>query len=56
MRVPATWSDTPAEPERLAPRLSEHGDGDFARGWIFRRRNRGAGARWRHHNAAPGKD
>ena len=24
MRVPATWSETPAEPERLAPRLSEH--------------------------------
>jgi crotonobetainyl-CoA:carnitine CoA-transferase CaiB-like acyl-CoA transferase len=24
MRVPATWSDTPAVPERLAPLLSEH--------------------------------
>ena len=26
MRVSATWSDTPAEPERLAPRLNEHGE------------------------------
>jgi crotonobetainyl-CoA:carnitine CoA-transferase CaiB-like acyl-CoA transferase len=26
MRVPATFSDTPAIPERLAPRLSEHGE------------------------------
>jgi formyl-CoA transferase len=26
MRVPATWSDTPAKPERLAPRLSEHSE------------------------------
>jgi crotonobetainyl-CoA:carnitine CoA-transferase CaiB-like acyl-CoA transferase len=26
MRVPATWSETPARPERLAPRLSEHGE------------------------------
>src|SRR3954464_15484848 len=25
MRVSATWSDTPAEPTRLAPRLNEHG-------------------------------
>jgi crotonobetainyl-CoA:carnitine CoA-transferase CaiB-like acyl-CoA transferase len=24
MRVSAKWSDTPAEPTRLAPRLSEH--------------------------------
>ena len=24
MRVSATWSDTPAEPARLAPRLGEH--------------------------------
>jgi crotonobetainyl-CoA:carnitine CoA-transferase CaiB-like acyl-CoA transferase len=24
MRVAATWSDTPAVPERLAPRLGEH--------------------------------
>ena len=26
MRVPATWSDTKAAPERLAPRLNEHGE------------------------------
>ena len=26
MRVSATWSDTPATPERLAPRLSEHSE------------------------------
>ena len=26
MRVSATWSDTKAEPKRLAPRLNEHGD------------------------------
>jgi crotonobetainyl-CoA:carnitine CoA-transferase CaiB-like acyl-CoA transferase len=26
MRVSATWSDTPAKPERLAPRLSEHAE------------------------------
>jgi formyl-CoA transferase len=26
MRVSATWSDTPAKPERLAPLLSEHGE------------------------------
>ena len=26
MRVSATWSDTPAEPVRLAPRLNEHGE------------------------------
>jgi crotonobetainyl-CoA:carnitine CoA-transferase CaiB-like acyl-CoA transferase len=26
MRVPATWSDTPAKPERLAPLLSEHSE------------------------------
>ena len=26
MKVGAQWSDTPAEPERLAPRLSEHGE------------------------------
>jgi len=26
MRVPATWSDTPARPERLAPRLNEHSE------------------------------
>jgi crotonobetainyl-CoA:carnitine CoA-transferase CaiB-like acyl-CoA transferase len=26
MRVPATWSDTPAKPGRLAPRLSEHSE------------------------------
>jgi crotonobetainyl-CoA:carnitine CoA-transferase CaiB-like acyl-CoA transferase len=26
MRVPANWSDTKAEPERLAPRLNEHGE------------------------------
>ena len=26
MRVAAQWSDTPAEPERLAPRLSEHSE------------------------------
>ena len=26
MKVSATWSETPAEPERLAPRLSEHGE------------------------------
>jgi crotonobetainyl-CoA:carnitine CoA-transferase CaiB-like acyl-CoA transferase len=25
MKVAATWSDTPAEPTRLAPRLGEHG-------------------------------
>jgi len=25
MRVSAMWSDTPAEPTRLAPRLNEHG-------------------------------
>src|SRR5207248_2778008 len=25
MRVSARWSDTPAEPTRLAPRLNEHG-------------------------------
>ena len=25
MKVSATWSETPVEPERLAPRLSEHG-------------------------------
>jgi formyl-CoA transferase len=26
MRVAASWSDTPAEPTRLAPRLSEHSE------------------------------
>ena len=26
MRVSATWSETPAEPVRLAPRLNEHGE------------------------------
>ena len=26
MKVAATWSDTPAEPARLAPRLNEHGE------------------------------
>jgi len=26
MRVSATWSDTPAEPTALAPRLSEHSE------------------------------
>jgi crotonobetainyl-CoA:carnitine CoA-transferase CaiB-like acyl-CoA transferase len=26
MRVSATWSDTKADPERLAPRLNEHGE------------------------------
>jgi crotonobetainyl-CoA:carnitine CoA-transferase CaiB-like acyl-CoA transferase len=26
MRVPANWSDSKAEPERLAPRLNEHGE------------------------------
>jgi formyl-CoA transferase len=26
MRVPVNWSDTKAEPERLAPRLNEHGE------------------------------
>jgi formyl-CoA transferase len=26
MKVSATWSDTPAETKRLAPRLSEHGE------------------------------
>ncbi|MGA7809922.1 CaiB/BaiF CoA transferase family protein [Bradyrhizobium sp.] len=26
MKVAATWSDTPAEPVRLAPRLNEHGE------------------------------
>jgi len=26
MKVSATWSDTPAEPSRLAPRLNEHGE------------------------------
>jgi crotonobetainyl-CoA:carnitine CoA-transferase CaiB-like acyl-CoA transferase len=26
MKVAARWSDTPARPERLAPRLSEHAD------------------------------
>lgn len=26
MRVSATWSDTPAKPDRLAPRLSEHSE------------------------------
>jgi crotonobetainyl-CoA:carnitine CoA-transferase CaiB-like acyl-CoA transferase len=26
MKVSATWSDTPAEPARLAPRLNEHGE------------------------------
>ncbi len=26
MKVSATWSETPAETERLAPRLSEHGE------------------------------
>ncbi len=26
MRVSATWSETPAKPERLAPRLSEHSE------------------------------
>ena len=26
MRVSATWSETPAKPERLAPRLSEHAE------------------------------
>jgi crotonobetainyl-CoA:carnitine CoA-transferase CaiB-like acyl-CoA transferase len=26
MKVGAQWSDTPAQPERLAPRLSEHGE------------------------------
>jgi crotonobetainyl-CoA:carnitine CoA-transferase CaiB-like acyl-CoA transferase len=26
MKVSATWSDTPAEPTRLAPRLNEHGE------------------------------
>ena len=25
MKVSATWSDTPAEPTRLAPRLNQHG-------------------------------
>jgi formyl-CoA transferase len=25
MKVGAQWSDTPAQPERLAPRLSQHG-------------------------------
>jgi crotonobetainyl-CoA:carnitine CoA-transferase CaiB-like acyl-CoA transferase len=25
MKVSATWSDTPADPTRLAPRLNEHG-------------------------------
>jgi crotonobetainyl-CoA:carnitine CoA-transferase CaiB-like acyl-CoA transferase len=25
MKVSATWSETPAEPTRLAPRLNEHG-------------------------------
>ena len=25
MKVSATWSETPAEPKRLAPRLNEHG-------------------------------
>jgi crotonobetainyl-CoA:carnitine CoA-transferase CaiB-like acyl-CoA transferase len=25
MKVSAAWSDTPAEPSRLAPRLNEHG-------------------------------
>jgi crotonobetainyl-CoA:carnitine CoA-transferase CaiB-like acyl-CoA transferase len=26
MKVSAAWSDTPAEPWRLAPRLNEHGE------------------------------
>jgi crotonobetainyl-CoA:carnitine CoA-transferase CaiB-like acyl-CoA transferase len=26
MKVSATWSDTAAEPARLAPRLNEHGE------------------------------
>ena len=26
MKVSATWSDTPADPTRLAPRLNEHGE------------------------------
>ena len=26
MKVSATWSETPAKPERLAPRLSEHAE------------------------------
>ena len=26
MKVSATWSETPAEPARLAPRLNEHGE------------------------------
>jgi formyl-CoA transferase len=25
MKVSATWSDTPSEPTRLAPRLNQHG-------------------------------
>jgi crotonobetainyl-CoA:carnitine CoA-transferase CaiB-like acyl-CoA transferase len=25
MKVSATWSETPVEPSRLAPRLNEHG-------------------------------
>jgi crotonobetainyl-CoA:carnitine CoA-transferase CaiB-like acyl-CoA transferase len=26
MKVSASWSDTPAKPSRLAPRLNEHGE------------------------------
>ena len=26
MKVSANWSETPAEPVRLAPRLNEHGE------------------------------
>ena len=52
MKVSATWSETPVEPTRLAPRLNEHGAEILQRGGLLRRRDRSAGARRRHQGCA----
>ena len=56
MKVSATWSETPAEPTRLAPRLSEHGDEILREAGFSRGRDRGAGARRRHQSGASRQD
>ena len=52
MKVSATWSETSAEPTRLAPRLNEHGPEILREAGYFRRRDRGTGARRRHQAGA----
>jgi len=47
MKVSATWSETPVERTRMAPRLNEHG-AKFCRGGFSADEIAALVARWRH--------